>query len=51
MVKKLNQGERRPPDFHLKKLVPRLEPGLAQRTASPACLADQLHRGTVGITA
>jgi hypothetical protein len=42
--KKLDQGERRPPDFHLKNFVPRLEPRLAQRTASPACSADQLHR-------
>jgi hypothetical protein len=45
----LDQGERRPPDFFLKKLVPRLEPVLAQQTASLACLADQLHRESVGI--
>jgi len=36
------------PWFHLKKLVPWLEPGLAQQTASLACSADQLHRESVG---
>lgn len=44
---KLDQG-RLPPDFYLKKIVPRLEPGLAQRTASLAFSADQLHRESVG---
>ncbi|AQL01388.1 Phosphoinositide phosphatase SAC2 [Zea mays] len=32
----------------LKKLVSRLEPGLAQQTASLACPADQLHLESVG---
>jgi hypothetical protein len=44
-----DQGERRPLTFSLKKLMPRLEPGLAQQTASLACPADQSHRESVGI--
>ena len=47
--KRLDQWERHPPDFHLKKLVPWLEPRLAQWTTSLACSADQLHRESVGI--
>ena len=30
--------------------MPRLEPGLAQRTTSLACSADQLHHETIGIS-
>ena len=47
--KKLNQGDRCPFDFHLKKLLPHLEPRLAQRTASTVCSADQLHPESVGM--
>jgi hypothetical protein len=42
------KGRDVPLTFSLKKLMPRLEPGLAQQTASLAYLADQLHRESVG---
>jgi hypothetical protein len=44
LLKRFDQGGRRPPDFSLKKMVLRLELGLAQQTASLVCPADQLHR-------
>ena len=45
--KNLTRGEVSP-DFCLKKIVPRLESGLTQRTSTLMCLADQLHCESVG---
>jgi hypothetical protein len=43
------KGRDVPLTFSLKQLMPRLEPGLAQQTASLAYPADQLHCESVGL--
>ena len=48
LVKRLDQGMRRPPNFLL-KIVPPLESGLAQWIVSPNISADQWHHESVGV--